>query len=380
MKKIIYIFLILLLTLQSSIVIAQTPNDYSAVMSNDEKKIVFYSYRPGKGKIFTMNPDGSNQQILSVGDGTHIQPIWSPDGKRILYSQSSLQDANGKRISGPIISMKADGSDVKELTNFKDGEYSGAIAWTKDKIYFTHDGDGIYTMNLDGSGQKLVKRTPNPNRTIVSKDLKKAYYILNHEDNTSSIYEVDMMNGGQPKELIRNPNKHFLIAISPDNKKIAFTSNMKGNYELYIMDSTGKNMKRLTNTDRDEYFVSFTPDSKRILFDSEKRGSADVFIMNIDGTNEKNLTRTSTSNTNPMVVGNKIVFTSRRDGNTEIYTRNKKDGKLKRLTNNSYVDDRPVLSGDGKFIAFESNRSGNSEIYIMKTDGSRVRKLTNSIK
>jgi len=81
---------------------------------------------------------------------------------------------------------------------------------------------------------------------------------------------------------------------SPDNKRIAFTSDRDGNTELYVMDSNGKNERRLTNTRAIERSGVWAPDGKRIAFSSDGDGSRHVYVMNADGSNIVCLTENKT--------------------------------------------------------------------------------------
>ena len=60
-------------------------------------------------------------------------------------------------------------------------------------------------------------------------------------------------------------------AISPDGKRLAFTSNRLQNAELYLMDLTTRTLQQLTHTDElDEYMPAFSPDGTSIAFVSER--------------------------------------------------------------------------------------------------------------
>ncbi|MFQ6037008.1 MAG: TolB family protein [Candidatus Aminicenantales bacterium] len=72
----------------------------------------------------------------------------------------------------------------------------------------------------------------------------------------------------------------------------------------------------------------------------------------------------------------KIVFQSNMDGDNEIYMLTK-DG-LTKLTDNTWNDEYPVWSPDGKNIAFTSDREGNYDIFMMNADGTGVIRLTST--
>ncbi|MBV9209842.1 MAG: PD40 domain-containing protein, partial [Acidobacteria bacterium] len=78
----------------------------------------------------------------------------------------------------------------------------------------------------------------------------------------------------------------------------------------------------------------------------------------------------------------KIVFESTRDGNAEIYVSDSLGQVTTRLTNNTWEDQDPVWSPDGRKILFVSNRLGgdtNHQIFEMNADGTNQRSLTNNV-
>ncbi|WP_270889598.1 TolB family protein [Pedococcus sp. 5OH_020] len=106
--------------------------------SPDSRRIA-YSGHSGDGNraIWTMNRDGSDRRQLTFptpvvprgSGGDHIG-AWSPDGKQIVYSSWQSEDFD-------LFVMKADGSDIRELTEWPRGD--GAAAWLRSgKIVFSH--------------------------------------------------------------------------------------------------------------------------------------------------------------------------------------------------------------------------------------------------
>ena len=213
-------------------------------------------------------------------------------------------------------------------------------------------------------------------------------------------------------------------AWSPDGKHIAFVSNRDGNENIYVIDSDGKNDKRLTDLPDDDTAKSFvwSPDGKRIAFVAfTGRGHGyDIFVMDRDGSNLTRLANGDSPTWSPdgkyiayrtfaryrqsvifMVdsdgkdhhyilghlghfyspvwapLGGHIAFVYNRDGNENIYVMDSDGKNDKRLTDRRGDDRSPAWSPDGKHIAFVSNRDGNRDIYVMDRDGSNLTRLTN---
>ena len=80
--------------------------------------------------------------------------------------------------------------------------------------------------------------------------------------------------------------------VSPDGKTLAFTLTRytfeanKGNTDIYLIDSDGKNLRSIKNSEKNEGEPKFSPDGKTIAF---TRGGQ-IWICDLDGSNEKQLT------------------------------------------------------------------------------------------
>ena len=187
-------------------------------------------------------------------------------------------------------------------------------------------------------------------------------------------------DGSEQTCLTNDKSDNFLPFWSADGNQILFSSNRKGNWEIYIMNSDGGKERRLTDDNFDNFNPSLSPDGSRIAFDSDRNGSVEIYVMNADGSEINRITNYQFMNHQPSWSpdGKWITFSSNRDGNWEIYFMMANGSKQNRLTNNSLQDVEPSWSPNGSQIAFSSNRDGKWEIYIMNTDGSNQTRLTNN--
>jgi Tol biopolymer transport system component len=112
----------------------------------DGKKIVFDD--ENNQTIAIMNTDGTGIKVLTNGQGAYYDefPSVSPDGKTIAFSRWTFSESGVENI----YTVSIDGTNLKQLTT-TGGAWDPV--YVNNKIAYVSGGD-IYSMNLDGSGQK----------------------------------------------------------------------------------------------------------------------------------------------------------------------------------------------------------------------------------
>lgn len=254
----------------------QSSNDYSPQFSNDMEEIVFYSYRNGDGRIYTMNIDGSEQKELTGGEGNDIEPRWSPNDEYIIYSSTIDGIAN-------VYKLDPKSKTVDQLTHFEKG-FTGPVRWfANGKIYFRRDPnpdnspqEELWVMDEDGSNQNKLMAFPKGQYGLdVGHKQEKVYFSAPNEEGKQDVY-VSNIDGSSIVKLTEVAGNTGSLNVSPNGKQILFNANSTGNEEIYIMDKSGENIKRLTYTDQNEYFFAFSSDGKKIVFDSERNGAGDI--------------------------------------------------------------------------------------------------------
>ena len=200
-------------------------------------------------------------------------------------------------------------------------------------------------------------------------------------------YDIFMadLDGKIVKQLSNFPGYDAEATVSPDGKKIVFTSTRSGDLELWTMNTDGSELKQITNTPGYDGGANFSPDSKKIVwrasrptvgeeqkiyFDLLKKGlvepaDLEVFVSNADGSEQKQITHIGKANWAPNwhPSGEKIIFASNHAGekgrNFNLFLVNIDGSGLEKITYDSVFDAFPMFSFDGKKVAFSSNRFNN---------------------
>jgi|GEM_PF-1472278 len=162
--------------------------------------------------------------------------------------------------------------------------------------------------------------------------------------------------------------------------RIAFSSNLDGDFEIFVMDADGSNVTQLTDNESLDWHPAWSPDGSHIAFFSNRDRDSDIFVMDADGGNQVQLTFNGSTDECPVWSpdGSRIAFFSDCDGDFEIFVMDANGSNQTQLTFNSSIDSSPAWSSDGHRLTFYSNRDGDREIFVMDADGSNQTQLTNN--
>jgi TolB protein len=85
------------------------------------------------------------------------------------------------------------------------------------------------------------------------------------------------LSTGAVTRLTHNKGLDDYPAWSPDGKRLAWTSNRRGNFEIYVMHADGTNPRNATNNPAIDNFPAWTPDG-RLTFVSNRSGGFEVYV------------------------------------------------------------------------------------------------------
>ena len=238
--------------------------------------------KDGMYGVFLINPDGTAIRELPEKNITPIK--WSYDRRSILVEryintkdiyEISILDLNNGNIaaltSNPARSEPGWSHNGKQVVFRKGGDI-----WTVDS-------NGNNETNLTNSkGITEIYPRWSPNGT-------KILYAVRISDPEWEIQTHTMnVDGSEKKRLM---NSSYGADWSHDGRKIAFISSDKG--DLYVIDSTGENIKRLTTNlsgSGANWSPLWSPNGKKMLlsktgYDSNNKYFEELYIINPDGSN-----------------------------------------------------------------------------------------------
>jgi Tol biopolymer transport system component len=268
--------------------------------------------------------------------------------------------------------------------------------------------DQIFTMNRDGSNVKLV--STGKGRTTCgyfAPDGKRVIYASTHlgspdcppaadrsEGYVWPIYRTfDIFSaktdGTDLKRLTMTDGYDAEGTISPNGKKIVFTSTRDGDLEIYDMNIDGTQQRRLTNELGYDGGAWHSQDSQWIVWRASRPktpaevtqykslfaknlvmpNKLEIMVMRADGSDKKQLTQNGAANFAPYFHpnGRQIIFASNvnnpnpRSANFDLYLMNRDGTGLEQITFDEGFDGFPMFTNDGKHLIWGSNRNAKTE-------------------
>jgi Tol biopolymer transport system component len=267
------------------------------IWSPDGSKIAFTE--SNYTGLWLMNGDGSDLIQLSEEIGAGYDFTWSPDSREIL---SRVYKYEGKTRLNAIKSFNIENKTEKNITGFV-RQRLGLPAWSPDnsQIYYLKD-------------ENLVKiDTDRKIKTGIPKSIVYQKNAVLYSDLNSSI--TSLLSGGIPNTIYLN------VRVSPNGQKVAYEV-MGGNLFTMNVDGTGIMDLGTGNNAR------WSPDSQYLVYmintdDGHQFLTSDLYIIKSDGKEKINITNSSDEiEMNPCwsADGKQVVFNTYQDGAIYIMT------------------------------------------------------------
>ena len=173
-------------------------------LSPDGRQVAVQLLDPSPASVWIYDiPRGTLARLTF--EGTANVPVWTPDGKRIVYAIS------------------------------KPGANGNGLAWKP----------------ADGSGaeERLMTSEFAPGTTSVSSDGKEVAFYATSPATGSDLWVVPLQGERKPKVFLQTPFTETDPMFSPDGRWLAYSSNESGRSEVYVQPYPGPGGKWLISTD-----------------------------------------------------------------------------------------------------------------------------------
>ncbi len=367
------------------------------------------------GDIFIMPSEGGKATALRTGLAWEVQPRFSPNGKKILFTS----DAGG---GDNIWTMNTDGTEAKQITKesfrlLNNADWVPGSDYIIARKHFTSTrslGAGEMWMYhiSGGDGIQLTKRKNDQqdvNEPSVSNDGRYVYYSedvypggyfqynKDPNDEIFAVFRYDR-NTGKTEKIVGGPGGACRPQISNDGKKLAYVRRVRTKSVLYIHDlETGQDFSIFEGLSKDQQEAwtvfgaytgfSWSADDKNIFIWGKGKihriGVSDKssnvipfqvevehkFMQTLEFANkafedkfEVNVLRNLRTSPN----GENVVFNAL----GRLYIADANGTKSKRLTSNEEIEAESSFSPDGNklvYVTWDDEELGTIKLLDFKT-------------
>lgn len=180
----------------------------------------------------------------------------------------------------------------------------------------------------------------------------------------TGMYITNTKSAGKP--VIKGGSLNMGATVC--NGRLLFSSTRDGNSEIYSSSLEGTDVRRLTNDPAIDVSPSCGPNNQ-IAFVSGRHGGPQVFVMDTNGGAVKRVTFKGNYNQTPAFCPDPnvpLIAFSGLDVAFDIFTVNLKTGAYTRLTQGQGNNQDPAFSPDCRMVAFASSRGG---VFISSPEG-----------
>ena len=338
-------------------------------------------------QIYVIPIEGGEIKRLTSAESSSSGPRWSPDGKKIAYT-------NG----GQIWVMDHDGDHKEQVTKISTG--AAGPVWSPDGkwIAFTSD---VYP-DCNGNDECNKKRDEQADQSKVKAHII-TRLLYKHWDEWRDVKRTHVFvvssKGGTAREITTGDfdsppyaaSSAVDYSFSPDSSEIAFLRNpdkveaTSTNSDICVMNLASGAVKNITQRNHG-YDVGpiYTRDGKLIIYRSQATAGFEADRWRLMAYDRATGASTElTKNFDQQVEGvtlspdgNTIYITANERGKEPIFKLPITGGVPQKVVPNVYATNVQVTPDGGRFVFVASTVAKPSEIYTANTDGSGVNALT----
>lgn len=300
------------------------------VWSPNGTAVAFVYILGGDSEVYVVKADGTKPQNVSKNPGVDINPVWSRDGSRLLYTSHRDGQFDIYRVD------VKDGRPGRSKRITKDTSDDMWPAWSPDgntiaycsyeggysRVYFSdveggnrelfYDGRACYpafsadgkSLALSSMGDILVFKLKNRKSVNITEGLIEGNMVEDtfpvwaprgnriafagmFEGNASELYTINA-DGKKVRRITDDLFENFYPRWSPGGKGIVYAAYVSGRPpEIFVSEPEAPVKTRLTENHVVELSPSFSPDGNQILY-IRRNGTVDVlYVMNSDGSDQK---------------------------------------------------------------------------------------------
>ncbi len=242
--------------------------------------------------------------------------------------------------------------------------------------YVTADrssGETVYRLvvaDYDGENETVIMESRDPIMSPAwSPDSRRIAYV-SFEGNRSSIF-VQTLRTGNRVRVSQRPGINGAPAFSPDGRQLVITQGgVDGNLDIYILDITSRQTRRLTRHRAIDTEGSWSPDGRYIYFTSDRSGGPQIYRVAASGGTPERVTFEGSYNARPRLSpdGRKLAMVHNDRGNYRIAVMDISNRNLLVVSTGSQ-DESPSFAPNSDTLIYATRQRGNGVLETVTADG-----------
>jgi serine/threonine protein kinase/Tol biopolymer transport system component len=305
---------------------------------------------------------------LETGQNDHRGPFILPDGEHFLYYARGDPPVRGVHVA------RLDGTETKRLLD-ADGAAvytrSGYLLFARQRVLLAHAFDATRLV-LTGEDFPVADNVSvNPGISLASLSASASGPIAYGTDSIRRTQFTWFDRTGKRLETLGTPDQRSMAnpSLSPDGSRIAFSRDVGGNWDVWVVDMQGA-VSQVTSAPSLDFNPVWSSDSRQIFYQSN---NANIYSRSTtDGTPEQAVLKEKTM-VFPVAVspdGSVLLYTRATGPSVDLwYVSLGADRTPHPFVQTPFQELDGQFSPDGKWVAYQSNDAGHFEIYLQPFPG-----------
>lgn len=281
--------------------------------------------------------DGSRRRLTETGLNAY-QAAVSPDGRTLAFAAD--QQNNHSAVYLLPLSEKLEAAGPARILESTVSNNVTTPRWSRDGkyVFFTRLNTGAMRVPV-GNGREVggvAEAVPGvPPRSGSLQEYAPGSYLYSR--NFAHDFLATMRSEAAPVPLFQTVAEDTAPDLSPDGRRVAFTSTRSGRSQLWIANADGTGALRIP-TATEPFAPRWSPDAKQIVFSAT-----------------------------PV------------EGHPRIYLASVADASVQSVRPDDADNQAPFFSRDGRWIYYSSNRNSKYQIWRVSRSGGPPEKLTEEV-
>jgi Tol biopolymer transport system component/serine/threonine protein kinase len=327
---------------------------------------------PGESGVLLRPGSGTVRTVADLPGGSELFPSFAPDGRSLAFVYQT-GGANTDLYLLPLTpDFQADGEPQRLTSGMR---FINRPIWTPEgrEIIFsaaTQTGMGLWRIEVPGASapRRLLLAGGDAWYPSISRDGRRLVYERRTEN--ASIWRVGLgPRSSAPERIASSTRIDALPSYSPDGTKIAFSSYRSGSLEIWMADADGSSPVQLTSLGQYSVVPEWSPDGKQIVFQTSGETGNHLYIVGAEGGGLRRLAKGADDELQPSWSsdGEWIYFMSDRSGAHQIWRVPSQGGEAVQVTRDGGEFAR--VSPDGSELYFTRGDYGSHELWKMAVTG-----------